>query len=105
MFIFCSKTFLLLKYIFNTCVVAEDWYEEEYILAPAVRSKKCFALRRLWSFEEGPRSCGADSKSAFSEQEMLRARIRNPRNPPKDLVLRRKASLKEIFDVAQIDLR
>ena len=26
------------------------------ILAPAVRSKKCFALRRIWSFEEGPRS-------------------------------------------------
>ena len=42
------------------------------------------ALRRMWSFEEGP--------SFRGKQEMLRARIRNPRNPPKDLVLLRSKS-------------
>ena len=50
------------------------------------------SLRRIWSFEEGPRSGDA-------EQEMLCARIRNPRNPPKDVILRRGASKSDCGDL------
>ena len=38
------------------------------------------------------------TRSGGAEQEMLRARIGNPRNSSKDLVLRGRASLKEICD-------